>query len=154
MSKYYEVEEIIGKKKIRGKYYYLVKWKGYSLNESTWEPLENLDYANELIEEFNKYIDDKSKNKNKLEKNKNNKIKGSLLNKKVKNENNFSNFYIIDNSIKKILTVKKENNILFSIIEVCERNGKIKREKIDIEDLKFNNPWILIGYLESKAIFI
>ena len=39
---YYEVETIMGKTKLKGKTVYLVKWKGFSGNESTWEPLSNL----------------------------------------------------------------------------------------------------------------
>jgi hypothetical protein len=51
----YEVEKIIDKKKKgRGrKTYYLVKWKGYSASENSWEPAENL-RADELVAEFEK----------------------------------------------------------------------------------------------------
>ena len=38
----YEVEAILGHKKYRGKYRYLIKWKGYSSAENSWEPEENL----------------------------------------------------------------------------------------------------------------
>jgi len=31
---------------------YFVKWKGWSEDENTWEPLESLDNAKELVEEF------------------------------------------------------------------------------------------------------
>ena len=38
----YEVERILGKKIISGTVHYLVKWKGYDISESTWEPKQNL----------------------------------------------------------------------------------------------------------------
>ena len=38
----YEIEKILGHRKRRdGKYRYLVKWRGYSYEESTWEPSSN-----------------------------------------------------------------------------------------------------------------
>ena len=41
----YEVEEIIEKKIKKGEISYKVKWKGYPLSESTWEPAKNLSNA-------------------------------------------------------------------------------------------------------------
>jgi hypothetical protein len=38
----YEVEQILDDKRVSGKPYYLVKWKGYDTLENTWEPIENL----------------------------------------------------------------------------------------------------------------
>jgi len=40
----------------RGKPKYLVRWKGYTAEEDTWEGLENLKNARELVEEFEKEI--------------------------------------------------------------------------------------------------
>ena len=50
---YYEVEKIIDRRIKKGKKEYLIKWKGYSENESTWEPLSHLKYIQEHVKEFN-----------------------------------------------------------------------------------------------------
>lgn len=48
----YEVERIVDKRKYKGKVEYLIKWKGYSNEENTWEPIANLQ-CQELINEYN-----------------------------------------------------------------------------------------------------
>ena len=53
-EKEYEVEEILDGQERRGKTRYLVKWKGYTVEENTWEGLENLKNAMEKVEEFEK----------------------------------------------------------------------------------------------------
>jgi len=53
-EKEYEVEEILDRQERRGKTKYLVKWKGYTAEENTWEGLENLENVMEKIEEFEK----------------------------------------------------------------------------------------------------
>jgi len=53
-EKEYEVEEILDRQERRGKTKYLVKWKGYTVEENTWEGLENLKNAMEKVEEFEK----------------------------------------------------------------------------------------------------
>ena len=55
-EKKYEVEEILDRQERRGKTKYLVKWKGYTAEENTWEGLENLKNVMEKIEEFEKEI--------------------------------------------------------------------------------------------------
>ena len=50
----YEVEEIVDSKMYRGKLKYLVHWKGYPIEERTWEPVENLSNSQEYIDEFHK----------------------------------------------------------------------------------------------------
>lgn len=47
----YVVEKVLNKRTVKGKTQYLLKWKGYKEEESTWEPVENLD-CEELIKTF------------------------------------------------------------------------------------------------------
>jgi len=46
------VEKILNKRTVRGKEKFLVKWKGYTAEEDTWENRENLENAKKLVEEF------------------------------------------------------------------------------------------------------
>lgn len=48
----FEVEEICGERVTDGVTKFLVKWKGYDLNERTWEPLENLAEAQDKLLEW------------------------------------------------------------------------------------------------------
>ena len=49
----FEVDAIIDKRTRYGKTQYLVTWKGYKLEDCTWEPLSNLANAKTLIDDFN-----------------------------------------------------------------------------------------------------
>jgi len=53
-EKEYKVEEILDRQERRGKIKYLVKWKGYTVEENTWEGLENLKNTMKKVEEFEK----------------------------------------------------------------------------------------------------
>jgi len=53
----YEVREILDSRILRGKLEYLVDWKGYSEEERTWESVENVSGAPDLVTAFNrKYL--------------------------------------------------------------------------------------------------
>ncbi|KAF8704727.1 hypothetical protein RHS03_06030, partial [Rhizoctonia solani] len=49
----YEVEQIIDSKQQRGKWFYLIKWKGYGPEDNSWEPEELLEHSQEEIKRFN-----------------------------------------------------------------------------------------------------
>ena len=49
---YYEVEKILDRKETNGVPLYRIKWKGYPLSASSWEPLENLDTVLDMVQEF------------------------------------------------------------------------------------------------------
>ena len=50
----FEVEKILNKRMVRGKENFLVRWKGYTVEEDTWENRENLGNIKELVEKFKK----------------------------------------------------------------------------------------------------
>ncbi|KAF8730579.1 hypothetical protein RHS02_07663, partial [Rhizoctonia solani] len=50
----YKVEQIINSKRQRGKWFYLIKWKGYGPEDNLWEPEELLEHSKEEIQRFNK----------------------------------------------------------------------------------------------------
>lgn len=51
----YIIKDIIGKKKMKGKTYYLVHWKNYKKSEATWEPEDVIkEDAEVLIKNYNK----------------------------------------------------------------------------------------------------
>ena len=57
----YEVEGILGHRDTaaRGREY-RVKWLGWSNEDSTWEPLENLDQCDQILDDYHKYSGDSS----------------------------------------------------------------------------------------------
>ncbi|GBE89916.1 Transposon Tf2-6 polyprotein [Sparassis crispa] len=48
----YEVEAILNHKTYRGHLRYLVKWKGYSSAENSWEPTHNLQNAKQILDAY------------------------------------------------------------------------------------------------------
>ncbi|QRW26428.1 Transposon Tf2-7 polyprotein [Rhizoctonia solani] len=50
----YKVEQIIDSKWQQGKWFYLIKWKGYGLEDNSWEPEELLEHSQDKIKRFNK----------------------------------------------------------------------------------------------------
>ena len=48
----YEVEKVLDSRRRWGKLEYLIHWRGYDINERTWEPVENLANAPQKVQEF------------------------------------------------------------------------------------------------------
>ena len=49
-----KVEKIMNKRQVRGRDKYLVRWKGCTVEEDTWESKDNLKNTSNLVEEFEK----------------------------------------------------------------------------------------------------
>jgi hypothetical protein len=56
----FEVKSLKDRKLVEGKIFYLVEWEGFA--EYTWEPIENLEGAKELIEIFEKRVGNDGEN--------------------------------------------------------------------------------------------
>ncbi|QRW21941.1 Retrotransposable element Tf2 protein [Rhizoctonia solani] len=56
----YEVKGITDVEECEGKWYFRVKWKGYRLEENTWEPQENLKNTKNLLEKDKKEMKKKA----------------------------------------------------------------------------------------------
>ncbi|EDW91766.1 chromobox protein homolog 1 [Drosophila yakuba] len=62
-SSEFTVEKFMAKRYLRGRPQYLAKWEGYSMDQSTWEPLENLGNCMTLVADFEAELFKKSQEK-------------------------------------------------------------------------------------------
>ena len=182
-QKYYKIEKILERRKnLEGNYEYKIKWDGYPINQSTWEPIEHLQNAMPLVEEYDKQNpknkdeelsrDKEGTNNYKKKKiieeisNENNVNEESLKNKKERNEKEENsdenskiliyenvNTYIVNNSFIRVVRVRQENGKLMAIVEKKGENGKKCEVFIPTEELRKFNPWILLEFYESKIKF-
>ena len=53
-GEFYNIEKILDRRKVGGKFEYKIKWEGYPMSQSTWEPMKNLETAKDLVEEYNR----------------------------------------------------------------------------------------------------
>ena len=87
-DKLYLVEKILNRRKKNGKLEYKIKWEGYPMSESTWEPMRNLDTAKNLVAEYDSTHPFENQHKSsKSSKQK----KATFINKKRKGENDKKN---------------------------------------------------------------
>ena len=114
---FYNIEKILKRRKIHNRLEYKIKWEGYPLSQSTWEPLENLVSAIEYVEEYDKNHPFKNISKS----TKKDKLLGK---KKTSNKKGKSGLKKIINKNKKIIA---EN----TLVEKAERNNNVEEEKME-----------------------
>ena len=189
-SDFYNIERILDRRKINGKFEYKIKWEGYPMNQSTWEPMENLITAKELVDEYDKQypftndmlnkktkrikkmsakkpvkkaakkenepqIQEKTENEPQKEEEKPEQI--NLEENQINNDINIQNDpirkYNIDDSLKKVTTVRKRDNKLMAVVVKMNELGMTNEIEIETNNLKYDNPWILLDFYESKIKF-
>ena len=189
-SDFYNIEKILDRRKINGKLEYKIKWEGYPMNQSTWEPMENLITAKELVDEYDKQypftndmlnkktkrikkmsakkpvkkaakkenepqIQEKTDNEPQKEEEKPEQI--NLEENQINNDINIQNDpirkYNIDDSLKKVTTVRKRDNKLMAVVVKMNEFGATTEIEVETNKLKYDNPWILLDFYESKIKF-
>jgi hypothetical protein len=53
-SEEHEVENILRHRRQGKGYRYLIRWKGYTANDDSWEPEKNLEHSEEILEAYKK----------------------------------------------------------------------------------------------------
>ncbi|GLB45777.1 putative retrotransposable element tf2 155 kda protein type 1-like [Lyophyllum shimeji] len=53
-EEWFDVEDILDSRFFRRKLQYKVKWKGYGYEDTSWEPVENIARARDLVREFHR----------------------------------------------------------------------------------------------------
>ena len=173
----YNIEKVLDRKKVNGRFEYKIKWEGYPLSQSTWEPMKNLLNAKALIDEYDKThpvnitsTNDNPKTKENSLSNKKKKInetKSNLENedsikniRDIDNDENSNillyeneNSYKIDDTLRTVVTVKIQNGKLMAIVDKVGESGEIIKTYIPTEELRKINPWILLNFYESKIKF-
>ena len=143
-NKFYNVENIITRKNVGKRQFYLIKWEGYPIKDCSWEPISNLSNIMDMVKEFDENfpfsINQNLMNEFILEfkKYKHNKLYKKINNKKRKSKETTHNKIIIalddvDNKSNKEKEKEKEQ----SIIEIEDQ--KINGEKLIINNTTFNN---------------
>lgn len=161
----YNVAKILDKKEIKGKQFYLIEWEGFSLEEATWEPYQNIkENCLDMIKEFEKKVKIK-KEQQTFEKN-SKEIKNSTLEndkiyfrKKISfNEKFFQQGSLQTQDIpKSIIFVRRDTNknLLCAVEWHIRKDGfKPNPSFCSNEEIKSYDPKILIDYYEKKLRFL
>lgn len=161
-------EQIIDKRTTReGKIEFLVRWEGFSIAKSTWEPVETLGKYRKLIKDFEETEEFKKMGKEEKittnpanYKEMNTTPESHESNNKNENKDQTDDHPIMrdiqDNLPKKIKSVKKINGELFSFVEWEERSDGLTPDPAYVPSiiLRQINPKLLIEFYESKIKFV
>ena len=133
-NKLYLVEKILNRRKIKGKYEYKIKWVGYPMKESTWEPMRNLETAKNLVAEYDSTHP--IENQNKSSKASCKQKKSTFINKKRKEEN------------EEKVNQNNQNNQKEENLDKSGKNNNIDLKEKDIKNI-FKKTYIIDDSLEN-----
>ena len=68
-------------------------------------------------------------------------------------QNDLVRKYNIDDSLKKVTTVRKRDNKLMAVVVKMNEFGATTEIEVETNKLKYDNPWILLDFYESKIKF-
>ena len=140
----FEVEKILDKKIQGGETYYKVKWLGYSISEASWEPIDNLSGAPDIIKRYEKNLrrrkrkantkQTKTKSKKRIKKCNVNKnvLKDSTKSQISTNEEDHSTVESECTKSKEIKDIKEEDEKVLAIKELFNFEGEFY-VKVEIE---------------------
>ena len=165
MGREYIVEEILEKRIIDGKIEYFIKWEGFRISESTWEPEENLSNSKDLIKDFLNKEAAKTNSKEIIESNasKETNHMENVIQNSYENKNELRQYEdtpiiteLNEDVPKKIRSVKKIDEELYSLVEFEERSDGLVTDPCYVPSLLLRkiNPKLLIEFYESKIKFI
>lgn len=146
MSEEYEVEDIIGKRTTqKGQTQYLIKWEGYPVDESTWEPAENLNKIKSLIRLYEENI-------------KKNSEENQTIVRQATKTNNLRDkkYYEVIESLgqlvpSSVVTVRNIDKILHCLVEFVEiGDSRINWAYVPSSVIRETHPKILIDFYEKK----
>ena len=110
-GEFYNIERILDRRRTNGKYEYKIKWEGYPISQSTWEPMKNLESAKELVDEYNRLHPIPSQQKNSKSEKKTKEKDSTYISKKRnkdKNENENEDSYKNIEAVNNLDNIKKE----------------------------------------------
>ena len=129
----YNVENIITRRIVGKRKLYLIKWEGYSITESSWEPISNLSNIIYMVKEFEDNFP-------------------SSINQKLMNEyivkikrckyKKFSNKKIILKKRKNKQSSNNNNKIIIILDDLEQEFNKVKEEEEEEEQSKIDFNYI------------
>lgn len=153
----YEVEKILDRRVRKGKTEYLIKWKGYDNEEdNTWEPQENLDCEDKIVEfEKARKKDEKgdaagaSSNKRKSEGGSNTTKKDEPKEKKKKEskEDNKPRGFARGLNAERIIGATNDPGELFFLIKW---KGSDEADLVPAKEANVKIPQIVIKFYEER----
>ncbi|XP_048191382.1 chromobox protein homolog 3-like [Perognathus longimembris pacificus] len=135
----FEVEKVVGRRVVAGKVEYLLKWKGYSDSDNTWEPEEHL-HCPDLIHAFLNSQEDSSESE------------GSISNVSTENSNANDNPTGFDRGLEaeRILGATRSSEGLMFLMKWKDLD---EPEMVLAREANVKCPQIVIAFYEEKIIW-